>query len=108
MPYTERGLPFSGVTRITRDASYQAAKATALTAGTARALVYHTIRVHGPVSDQTICELTGLNPSTERPRRLELWRDALIREDGQALALDRKGGTRARTLWVVTDPTREI
>lgn len=42
--------------------------------------VYDTIRSHQPVTDERIADLTGMNPSTVRPRRVELLKAGLIRK----------------------------
>jgi hypothetical protein len=45
-------------------------------------IVYACIREHGPVTDQQICDLTGLAGNTTRPRRLELCRAGRIEPAG--------------------------
>ena len=43
-----------------------------------QAIVYRTVQRYGPVTDERISELSGLNPNTCRPRRLELERAGRI------------------------------
>jgi hypothetical protein len=62
--------------------SYEAAKEIREDAGTLRELVYVFIRDHGPVSDEQIAEHLCMNPSTARPRRLELYRAGRIHQSG--------------------------
>lgn len=64
-------------------------------AGTLRARVLEAIERHGPLTDEAGCELTGMNPSTWRPRRVELERAGLIRAAGERAG--RSG--RAMTTW---------
>lgn len=52
-------------------------------AGTLRALVLTHVMVCGPCTDEEIAEALSMNPSTARPRRLELQRQGLIRECGE-------------------------
>lgn len=44
--------------------------------------VLECIREHGPLTDEEIQQRTGMNPSTQRPRRIELMRAGLIVEAG--------------------------
>lgn len=69
--------------------SHAAAAAAASSAPRDRARVLALIRESGPISDEAIADALALNPSTARPRRVELQRDGLIRESGH------KGRTRA-------------
>jgi predicted ArsR family transcriptional regulator len=47
-------------------------------AETARGRVLRCIIEHGPVTDEQIADLLAMNPSTQRPRRVELEADGLI------------------------------
>lgn len=49
---------------------------------TMRRVVLNTILEHSPLTDERIAEISGLNPSTARPRRIELLRMGLIEEAG--------------------------
>ena len=51
------------------------------------------------LTDEQICEATGLNPSTERPRRVELERSGLVR-DSEARRPTVSG--RSAAVWVAT------
>lgn len=48
-----------------------------------RERVYDYIRAHGPVTDEEIAEALQMNPSTERPRRVELQSAQRIRPEGE-------------------------
>lgn len=67
-----------------------------------RAAVLSVLRQHpGGLTDEEIQGLTGLSPSTERPRRVELWRDGLVAESG----LHRKTTSgRSAVVWLA-EPT---
>lgn len=56
------------------------------------------IAENGPVTDEEIADLCQMNPSTARPRRIELYRDQKIRQDGTRLT---KSGRKAAA-WVTT------
>ena len=64
-----------------------------------REQVYRCIAWNGAVTDEQIARLTGLNPSTARPRRLELWRDGRIEKAG----ISRTASGRKAVAWQVTD-----
>jgi predicted ArsR family transcriptional regulator len=66
------------------------------TAGKVRARVYAYVRDHGPVTDEQIARGLGLNPSTARPRRVELWRSGSIVEAGRGLTLAGRSARRWR------------
>lgn len=65
---------------ITSAAAAEALDATTLNAMQRRVLAY--IEQHGPATDEEIAIGLGMNPSTERPRRIELARAGLIVTDG--------------------------
>ena len=50
--------------------------------GNLQRTVLDVIIIHSPVTDERIAEISGLNPSTARPRRIELLRLGLIEEAG--------------------------
>jgi transcription initiation factor IIE alpha subunit len=52
--------------------SIKSYKAIKTVAATKREEVYSALQKHGPMTDEQIQEVTGMNPSTERPRRIEL------------------------------------
>jgi predicted ArsR family transcriptional regulator len=78
--------------------SAQAAARIAPSAGSLRALVLAAIKALGPMTDEEIAELCHLNPSTARPRRLELQRAGLVVADGTKPT--RSG--RQATIWRAT------
>jgi predicted ArsR family transcriptional regulator len=53
------------------------------------------LKREGPLTDEAVQEMLCLNPSTERPRRIELVRDGLVVEAGTGKT--RSG--RSATLW---------
>lgn len=65
--------------------------------GTWRRQVYDWLCEFGPGTDEDIAEGLGMNPSTARPRRIELLDDGLITEAGEA---KNKSGRKA-VLWEV-------
>jgi predicted ArsR family transcriptional regulator len=75
--------------------SFEAAKAIREAAPNLRARVLGYIEKHGPVTDEAIAAGTGLNPSTARPRRIELYRLGLIEKAG----IGRTTAGRSAVLW---------
>ena len=77
-------LPWSistdrNITRVSRDAAI----AMAGKAGATRRKVYDAIcESTDGLTDREIQNILGMDGSTERPRRLELWRAGLITGDG--------------------------
>ena len=78
--------------------SREAARLIDPTANKLRQRVFDCIREHQPVTDERIAELTGLNPSTARPRRIELVQAGLIRAGG--VSRKTRSGRNA-VAWVV-------
>lgn len=64
-----------------------------------RERVYRLIRKDGPLTDEQIARLLDLNPSTARPRRVELTKAGRITQVGEGRTLS---GRRA-ALWGVVD-----
>ena len=92
-------LPYSGIDRNARDHSSRAAVHATTSAPTQRELVYAAIceSPHG-LTDREIQDLLGLDGSTERPRRIELYRAQRIVGCGSRVVK----GRRAATVWVST------
>jgi hypothetical protein len=68
---------------------------------TLRDHVYHLIADAGPITDEAIATTLGLNPSTARPRRVELVALGLVRA---APELHKTSSGRSAMAWVaVTD-----
>lgn len=65
-------------------------------AATLRGILLRILRLEGPRTDEQLQERTGMNPSTERPRRGELVRLGLVRNTGQ-VELTHSG--RKATVW---------
>jgi len=65
----------------------------ALNAAQRRVLAY--LEEHGPATDEEIIAGTGMNPSTARPRRIELVRHGLVVEDGER----KTASGRRATVW---------
>jgi hypothetical protein len=65
---------------------------------TLRSRVYKFIKVCGPVTDEQIALGLGLNPSTARPRRVELVSMGLVRA---AAELGKTNSGRSAMAWVV-------
>jgi transcription initiation factor IIE alpha subunit len=90
---TLRSLPFQAHSATSR----AAAKSTLPAAGTQRRKVLDFVRTYGPVTDEEIQDGLGMNQSTQRPRRVELCNDGLIKADGEKQT---KSGRKATT-WCV-------
>jgi len=78
---------------ITSAAAADSLDATTLNAMQRRVLAY--LEQHGPATDEEIATGLGMNPSTERPRRIELARAGLIAEAGTR----RTTSGRNATVW---------
>jgi hypothetical protein len=67
--------------------------------GSKRRLVYDYVQVMGDIgaTDEEIQDILGMNPSTQRPRRVELVDAGLIRDSG-ATRKTRSG--RPAVVWV--------
>lgn len=85
--------PYSNTTT-----SHAAAVAIEPHAGTleSRVLSYLRARAEFGATDEEIAYMLGMNPSTQRPRRLALWRKGLIEPKGERLT---RSGRRAQ-VWV--------
>lgn len=78
--------------------SIAAAQAIAKEVKGLRRVVLACIVEHGPLTDEAIATLTNLNPSTARPRRIELVRDGFVRAGG----VQKTVSGRDATLWTAT------
>ncbi len=65
---------------ITSAAAADSLDSTTLNAMQRRVLAY--LEQHGPATDEEIATGLGMNPSTQRPRRIELERFGLVVKDG--------------------------
>jgi len=72
----------------------------ALNDGQRRVLAF--LEEHGPATDEEIIAGTGMNPSTARPRRIELVRHGLVVEAGER----RTASGRRATVWKATAASR--
>jgi len=83
--------------------SMEAARAMEPKAQTKREIVYAAILGAGSrgMTDDEIQVATGMNPSTQRPRRIELFRDLMIRDSGDVRPT--RGGGNA-VVWKVVKP----
>jgi Mn-dependent DtxR family transcriptional regulator len=81
---------------VPRATSEDAAAGIAPRTSTLRGRVYEFIKRMGRVTDEQISVELGLNPSTARPRRIELAKAGLIRDSG-AVAITKSG--RRAVLW---------
>lgn len=69
-------------------------------AGTLRAKVYRTLfRSDDGLTDEQIALLLNMNPSTARPRRIELVERGLVEDSGET-RLTRSG--RKAIVWIIT------
>jgi hypothetical protein len=78
------------------ETSAAAADSVRASAPTYRERVLTCIRNAPGVTDEQITEITGIQPSTARPRRIELFKMGLIRPAGEA----RTHSGRRATRWV--------
>ena len=67
------------------EASVEAAHAIKPTASRLREQVFEAIRDRGPLSDEQLAAVTGMNPNTCRPRRTELVKAGRIEKAGYTL-----------------------
>ena len=65
------------------DTSCAAAVAIAPLAGTLQAQVLDLLTVWGPMTDQQMQDVLNLDPSTQRPRRIELMHAGFVRDSGE-------------------------
>jgi len=79
--------------------SLGAAQKIAGKAGTLRAKVLESIRLDGPASDEELQERLAMDPSTQRPRRVELCNADLLHKVGETKT--RSG--RSATVWGLTE-----
>lgn len=83
--------PYQRHSGTSRQAAVEAAP---LVAGD-RERVASFLRIHGPATDEQIACALGLNPSTERPRRVKLVEDGLVAQVGEG----RTSSGRRAALW---------
>jgi hypothetical protein len=101
-------LLISGLTPETHATSEAAAISVIDSKDTQRELVRQVIRGGGPSghTDDEVQAITGLDGSSERPRRWELWRQGQIRVlcDAEGRAVKRLTRTQRRAVvWVVAE-----
>ena len=70
-----------------------------------RQRVYNCIKKYGPITDDDMQVRLSMNPSTQRPRRIELQDAGLVAEVEGERGKTRSGRTAA--LWCVTLPVRQ-
>ncbi len=96
----ELHIPYQGHSTTSERAAQQIAGG----AGSWRLEVLILLQGFGPLSDEQIQKALNMNPSTERPRRIELVKLGLVRDSG--LQGKTRSG-RACTLWMAQDPQQE-
>lgn len=97
--------PQTQVRHDARDTSLAAAtKALGRSAGWRRR-VFDLIAASDGVTDEEIADQLGMNPSTERPRRVELVQAGLIRDSGRRRRT--VSGTDA-AVWVISDLGKQV
>lgn len=89
-------LPYQPHSETSREAAVQAEPKS----HTQRHAVLRVIRSHGPCTDEFVQEILEMNPSTQRPRRIELVEGGLVRDSGRT-AKTRSG--RKAVLWESID-----
>ena len=78
------------------ETSREAADSVAESAGTLRAKVLAYLKTNGPQTDEELQLALRMNPSTERPRRIELVRCGLVRDSGRRATTN---SGRSAVLW---------
>jgi hypothetical protein len=99
MPYTKDDMPFVGGSAT----SEAAAESQSRLAPTKRQIVFYKLRSMGIIgmTDDEMQVALGMNPNTQRPRRIELLRMRLIIDSG--LTRKTRGGEEA-VVWRVKTP----
>lgn len=89
------------------DTSHEAARLVAPKSGTARQRVLAAIAKADPrgITDEGIQRVLGMNPSTERPRRVELVEEGWVTDSGERV---REKERASMILWVLTDQARSV
>ena len=100
MKHDQVYIPYQGHSTT----SERAAQEIAGSADSLRRMVLTNIQAFGPISDEELQIRCGMNPSTERPRRIELCKLGLVRKSG--LQGKTRSG-RACTLWVACSPQED-
>lgn len=85
MPYTQRGLPFSGRTPMSRQNSYKAAVAEGATRGEKKQRVLAYLRTVRAATDQGIAEGVRLPLSSICSLRNHLVSEGLVRQVGRVM-----------------------
>lgn len=86
------------------DTSREAAERIEPTAGTLRRKVLDYMRVVREATDERMQDELRLNPSTQRPRRIELVASGHLRDSGRT-ALTKSG--RKAVLWEIVDEPKQ-
>lgn len=84
-----------------RETSVAAADSMRESAATLRGKVLRLLREVGPMTDEQIQDRLSMNPSTERPRRIELVTMGLVRDSGR---VDRTHSGRRAIVWERSTP----
>lgn len=87
-------VPVSGRSSTTRACSREAAIKVESKVERDRKLILDWIKVFGGLTDKELQQCLNMDGSSERPRRIELWKQGLIKEGGK-----REGCT----IWVVVE-----
>lgn len=90
-------MDFTAPYQAHSETSREAATSIKTSATNLRELVYRAIAEHGPMTDERIAQVLSMNPSTERPRRIELVNAGRVVEAGW----ERTKSGRKATLWEV-------
>lgn len=92
----DAGVLFSPPAQRHSETSKKAAESVAHLSATQRENVLIYLRQVGPATDETIQIELGMNPSTERPRRVELVNLGLVRDSGRRA---RTASGRTAVVW---------
>ena len=85
--------------------SHDAAVEILESANTLRAKVYRYIRDHNGVTDEQIQLGLKMNPSTQRPRRVELQEAGIIKDSGR---VQKTRSGRNAVVWIVADKASQL
>jgi protein involved in temperature-dependent protein secretion len=97
--FGDYSLPFQKHSMTSHDAAVRAEPR----AGTHRGIIFDrfcTVASYG-ATDEEMQTMTRLNPSTQRPRRIELVKQGWIKDSGRTRAT--RSGAQA-VVWVLADP----
>lgn len=95
--FRHESLPFVAESATSKAAAEEAKPS----AATLRGRVREFLRTNGPATDEQIQDALGMNPSTQRPRRIELVTAGFVRDSGKTR---KTASGRSATVWEAVTP----